>query len=257
MDSSNQTLSSNENDFQEVKKKEVRKPVLNLNLEITIKTLLPDKWTVYIYDQLMAVKFARDPDYKHNVTVYPVICELTTMEEALWFMLLMKQDNRPKDNSKLGHGFMKNIDMYTYVIMRSHISPVWEDPHNKDGATWTVVTKQNKGFDIWNRILMYMFGEVLTSDCQRFINGISYAYIVHSEKNIEVNDSAYIKLWDGHPIRKEESEFSSMLPDTIREMVKGTSIRYKKNFDRNGFGNNTVSQKFERSIKSQKSGKRR
>jgi len=255
MDPADQKTDNDDGFEQVISVRKLKQPVIELSLKhnITVKTLLPDEWIVYIYDQRMAVKFSKNPDFKHNALLYPVICKLTTVEEILWFILLMKQNNALKDPIRIDSGYTKNIDMFTFVVMRSHIAPIWEDKHNKNGGTWTVVTKQNKGYDIWRMILMNLVGEVLTADCTPYINGISYSYISKSERNQNVNDSSYIKIWDGNPLRTKAEELTSLLPRTIFDMLKDTSIQYKKNTDRNDFGNQRVSSKFEDTINKSKS----
>lgn len=215
-----------------------------MSIEITTKTMLPDIWRVYGYDHRTATKHARNPNNNIDRIIYPIICDLHTLEEVFWFVRLMGQNNTLKDPSKIEMGYSRNIDMFTFVIMRCKVEPTWEDNRNKNGGTWSALCNQKKGYDIWRMIVLNMVGETLTSDCNMYMNGINYSYIAKSAQNASVNDSSYIKIWDGYPKREKADELTTAFPANIRKMIEGSSIQYKKNSDRADFAKQHVYNKF-------------
>ena len=42
--------------------------------------------------------------------------------------------------------------MNDYIIMRKGIEPIWEDPKNSNGGTFTVKMAHSKGYDVWSTL---------------------------------------------------------------------------------------------------------
>lgn len=125
-----------------------------------------------------------------------------------------------------------NLDMHDYIIMRKGIEPIWEDPKNSDGGTFTIKMAHTKGYDIWSLFIMYMMGETLTRDMGE-INGITVSYI--SDSNSFHNPNAmgngtytYLKIWDGKSNRTKD-QFIDILPDDLYEQIKTESLMYSSN----------------------------
>lgn len=73
-------------------------------------------------------------------------------------------------------------------LMRSNITPMWEDPKNRSGGCFSYRVINKLVPEIWKTLFMLCCGESLTSDSQNYhhINGIT----VSPKKNFCI-----IKLW--------------------------------------------------------------
>ena len=107
--------------------------------------------------------------------------------------------------------------MNDYIIMREGIEPIWEDPRNKNGGTFSVKIGHKKGYENWSMFMTHILGETLMQDMSN-INGISMSYIssdddmgptvaegtissVGSAPSPSFADrgSTFLKIWDGKP----------------------------------------------------------
>lgn len=215
--------------------------------------LLPDEWELYLYDKQLFKKLASKEDFKAQP--HRALCTIRTVNDVIYLLQLMKlkgplvtaqkstnphykTQNRPKQTANPNVEKL-NLDMNDYIIMRKGIEPIWEDPRNKNGGTFTIITEHKKGYDIWATFIMYILGETLTTDMNN-INGISVSYISDStNQNVSANKngSTYIKIWDG---KQGRSNFIDTLPEEIISKIKNDSTRYANNNTKSDYNESNI-----------------
>lgn len=214
--------------------------------------LLPNQWVLYLYDKQLFKKLANRPGFQAKP--HKEICTISTLNDIIYILHLMgvKIDN-DKIESAIGKNYNKkyNLDCNDYIIMRKGIEPIWEDPKNSNGGTFTIKMSHNKGYNVWRTFIMYMIGETLCNDMNN-INGITVSYISDGNNfsnHITTNNNnyTYIKIWDGKSDRTRD-EFINILPSDILNMIKNESLMYsqnnkKKDFDDKNIINKLHSQK--------------
>jgi len=129
---------------------------------------LPNKWVLYLYDKQLFKKMANRQNFQAKP--YKELCIISTVNDLIYLLRLMEVTI---DTS--GDKFKLNMDTNDYIIMRQGIEPVWEDPKNSDGGTFTIKMGHENGYDVWSTFVMYMLGETLTNDMS-VINGITVSY---------------------------------------------------------------------------------
>nr|AEX62927.1 eukaryotic translation initiation factor 4E-like protein [Moumouvirus Monve] len=117
--------------------------------------------------------------------------------------------------------------------MRKGIEPIWEDPRNSNGGTFTVKMNHLKGYEVWSLFVMYILGETLNEYDMDNINGITVSYIsdaynFNATAKQNINSFTYIKIWDGKSNRTRD-EFINILPVEILDKIKHESIMYSQN----------------------------
>ncbi len=205
--------------------------------------LLPNQWILYLYDKQLFKKMANKQNFQAEP--YRALCTISTVNDLIYLLQLMKikvnpasksgKNNRP--NPELS-GNEINLDMNDYIIMRKGIEPIWEDPRNKCGGTFSIKVNHKRGYDIWLTFMLYIMGETLTRDMNT-INGISVSYIPDKNNfNASTTDTksnyTFLKIWDGEPDRNGE-QFINILPFEIKEQIKNESVRYVSNKQKNNF----------------------
>uniref|UniRef100_A0A6C0LRM9 Uncharacterized protein n=1 Tax=viral metagenome TaxID=1070528 RepID=A0A6C0LRM9_9ZZZZ len=199
---------------------------------------LPNQWVLYLYDKQLFKKIANRPGFKAKP--HKEICKIKTLNDIVFILQLMEID---VDSKTVGSSYKRiNLDMNDYIIMRDGIEPIWEDPKNSNGGTFTIKLPHSKGYDIWSKFITYMIGETLTYDMSH-INGITVSYISdynnQSPINNAMNNYTYIKVWDGKSDRTRE-QFLSILPFEINEKIKNESIMYSPNNKKKDFGERKI-----------------
>lgn len=204
--------------------------LLNTDIPLT-KINLPNPWVVYLYDKQVFKKMVsnkQNSQNKPNKEIYT----LNTLNDLIYFFKLMEI----KENDRL------NLDANDYIIMRKGIEPIWEDPKNVDGGTFTLKVSHSKGYDIWEMFTMYMIGETLTKEMDK-INGITVSYIPNSFQNSQNNESyTYIKIWDGAKDRTRD-EFVSILPNDLLTKIRSESLLYSQNSKKKDFNEKDIMSK--------------
>lgn len=217
--------------------------------------LLPGEWVLYLYNKQIFKKVAKD-DIKAQP--YKPLCTITTVNDVIYLLQLMKLKppfiNAPQNKSvnstpntsqprakppQIQNVTKLNLDMNDYIIMRKGIEPIWEDPKNKNGGTFTVITDHQKGYDVWEAFIIYMLGETLTEEMSH-INGISVSYIsdlTNQNSTGNKKGSTYIKIWDG---KLGRSDFMAILPEEITQKIKNDSIRYARNNTKNDYNESNI-----------------
>ena len=71
-------------------------------------------------------------------------------------------------------------------MMRENVTPIWEDPKNKNGGCWSIKIPMEKSYELWIKLSMYLIGETITND-DFLVNGISIC-----PKN---TSTSVVKIW--------------------------------------------------------------
>ena len=204
---------------------------------------LPNNWVVYLYDKQVFRDIAGLKKKPHTE-----ICKLETMNDAIYFIQLMSIKNTVKLDVK--HKI--NLDMHDYIIMREGIEPIWEDPKNCNGGTFTIKMPHSKGFTVWSMFMMYMLGETMTYDMES-INGITVSFIADGY-NSSSNNCTYVKIWDASKDGSVD-KFTNILPRDLYDKIKPSSnltLRYTFNNSKKNYGNDKIIEKLAESSKNRK-----
>ena len=124
---------------------------------------LCDKWTLWAHLPY---------DKTWDLDSYKQISDITSFEDAITLF-----ENLPEIIIKNGMLF----------LMRKGISPMWEDPQNKDGGCFSYTINQNIVVNVWKKISYILVGETLTNEkYSKNITGIT----ISPKKNFCI-----IKVW--------------------------------------------------------------
>lgn len=213
-------------------------PLTNINL--------PNKWVLYLYDKQLFKKMANRPTFQAKP--HKEVCTLSTVNDLIYILQLMKAKIEPKVENKfriksINNNKLINLDANDYIIMRKGIEPIWEDPKNANGGTFTVRMCHSKGYDVWSTFVMYMLGETMTYEMHN-INGITVSFISNSDNLTNFpysnnNTYTYIKIWDGKSNRNLD-QFINILPIDLFEKIKSESIRYSQNNQKGDFNDKNI-----------------
>lgn len=216
------------------------KETQTLNTEFPLLNLpLPNQWTLYLYDKQLFKKMANRPNFAAKP--HKEICTISTVNDLAYILQLMQvkcHSNNKADvvNNKI------NLDCNDYIIMRKGIEPIWEDPKNSNGGTFTIKMDHSRGYEVWSDFVMHMLGETLTEDMQD-INGITVSYISDSY-NFSTNSGngtsyTYIKIWDGK-LDRTRDHFIKSLPIALFEKIKMESLLYSPNNKKRDFKDKNI-----------------
>lgn len=202
---------------------------------------LPHEWVLYLYDKQSFKKMVNKPNYK--IKPYTEVCTLRTVNDLMYILQLMESplENNITTGNKIGG--KKNLDANDYIIMKKGIEPIWEDPRNSNGGTFSIKMSHQKGYDVWMTFLMYMLGDTL-SDEMNYINGITASFIPDTN-NFNGNSTSthtnytYIKIWDGKEGRTRD-DFVNILPHDLLMKIKGESLMYSQNNKKKDFGGDAI-----------------
>lgn len=67
---------------------------------------------------------------------------------------------------------IKNINSGMFFLMRSHITPLWENKYNKKGGFWTFKVSKQNSYNMWCELLLNFCINYLSNDDKQ-ITGIS------------------------------------------------------------------------------------
>ncbi len=118
----------------------------------TQKSGLNDKWDLYYH---------LPQDKNWSVDSYsPIQKSISTVEDVLML------------TSAINPNIVKNCMMF---VMRDGITPMWEDPKNRNGGCFSYKVNNRFVHDVWNQLFQLMCGESLcvNSDFSKHINGIT------------------------------------------------------------------------------------
>jgi hypothetical protein len=219
------------------------------NIPLT-QILLPNIWTLYLYDKKLFKKIANRQNFQAKP--HKKICSIKTVNDLMYILKLMEIDAPTNINSV--NDKIINLDMNDYIIMRDGIEPVWEDPKNSCGGTFSIKMNHKRGYEIWSLFIMYILGETLTSDMY-YINGITVSYISNSNHMQSVSNDkyTYIKIWDGKSDRSNE-QFINILPLTILEKIQNESLMYSQNKQKKDYDKNIMPKLINNSVRGKEKG---
>ena len=94
-------------------------------------------------------------------------------------------ENVVRVNEKLTDNVVKNCMLF---VMRDGISPMWEDPKNREGGSFSYKISNKLVPDIWKHLFYLLCGESLCTnkDYNQYVNGIT----ISPKKNFCI-----IKIW--------------------------------------------------------------
>ena len=209
---------------------------------------LPNQWVLYLYDKQLFKKMANRPNFQAKP--HKELCNIKTVADLVYILQLMevKTENKLKMDNVSTQKL--NLDSNDYIIMRKGIEPIWEDPKNSNGGTFTIKMAHARGYDVWSTFVMYMLGETLTYDMEN-INGITVSYIsdaysFHNPANNSNNSYTYIKIWDGKSDRTRD-QFVNILPVDLLEKIKSESLMYSQNNKKKDFNEKNIISKLHNS----------
>lgn len=210
------------------------------------ESYLPKDWVLNIYNKGIFKKVANKPGY--HAKPHRELCRIQTLNDLFFLIRLMGMKASSGSSSEIVPADKLNLDMNDYIIMRAGIEPVWEDPKNTNGGTFTIKIPHKYGYDLWTRLIMHTLGETLTRNMED-INGIGVSYISDAhDLGSGMNGSGtytYIKIWDGKPGRTLES-FLAILPIEIMEIIKDSSTKYTLNQTKKHFGQEDILKRINR-----------
>lgn len=193
---------------------------------------LHSAWTLFLYDKKTYKKIMDKPEIEAKP--HRFVAELTTVDNLIYFLKLMGHKAESKLAFETKAMNRLNLDMNDYIVMRKGIEPIWEDPKNFNGGTFSVKMSHAKAYEVWSLLMMYMMGETLTKNMDD-INGITVSYVsdinnYHNNYSSPSKNNTYtfIKIWDANPNRTTAEEFIQILPSDIVEKIKGESLMYFK-----------------------------
>ena len=202
--------------------------------------ILPNEWVVYLYDKQLFKKMASRANFqaKPHREVYT----LRTVNDVIYLMKLMgvKLDTKGKPNNPTSPKI--NLDANDIIIMRKGIEPIWEDPKNSNGGTFTVKMPHQKGYDTWVWFLSAMIGETMALNMTE-INGMTISYIPdvnsYQTPNTVPICYTYLKIWDGGENRTKE-QFINLISPELYEKIKTDSIMYTPNSKKKDFNEKSI-----------------
>lgn len=210
--------------------------------------LLPNEWILYLYDKQVFKKIANKANFQARP--HKALYTITTVNDLVYILKLMAVKNKPQVKYDLLNNNKINLDTNDYIIMRKGIEPIWEDPKNSNGGTFTIKLNHTKGYDLWSLFVMYMLGETMTNEMHN-INGITVSYIAdpYNFSNGNTNNCyTYIKIWDAKPGRTKH-QFIDILPPDLYNKINNESLMYSQNNTKKDFNERTIITKLQNSEK--------
>ena len=145
---------------------------------------LSEKWTFWAH-------LPHDTDW--SVKSYKNIYTVCTVEEAIAI------------TETLPDILVKNCMLF---IMREGISPVWEDPKNRNGGCFSYKIANKNVFDVWKDMSYVLMGGSI-SDESSFVNSVT-GITISPKKNFCI-----IKIW--------MSDCKNQNPSIVSSEIKGIS----------------------------------
>jgi hypothetical protein len=193
-------------------------------------------WVLYVYSKSAFKKLSSNSG--EDTKPYKEVCKLKTVNDLIYIVKLMGMKSDSSDIS--------NLDKNDYIVMREGIEPIWEDPKNERGGTFSIKLNHEDGYDLWTQIMFNVFCDSFTTNPEdmKHINGISVSFIMGNNfyQNVRASkpqNYTYIKIWDGYPGRTMEEFLSKVHPDILYGINKH-SVMYAENKSKRGFGDKAL-----------------
>jgi hypothetical protein len=139
---------------------------------VITKSLEINPWILY-YHETCEKKWTKES--------YINVCEFNSVEEFWKFF----------NNFNFLHNGM-------LFFMRKNIFPLWEEPENINGGSWSIKIPKQDASDLWLELMLGLIGEYLTNENMDDINGIS---ITPKPK------ASIIKIWHGQSRKRDKIIF--------------------------------------------------
>jgi hypothetical protein len=135
------------------------------NSEQTIEIhKLKNKWNLWAH-------LPQDPDW--TVKSYKKIYQFKTIEEAVGITEMLPE------------GLVKNCMLF---IMKDGITPMWEDPKNRNGGCFSYKVSNKNVFEVWRDLTYVLIGESLSANAT-FVNSVT-GITISPKKNFCI-----VKVW--------------------------------------------------------------
>jgi hypothetical protein len=125
---------------------------------------LKSKWNLWAH-------LPQDPDW--TVKSYKKIYQFKTVYEAIGI------------TESLPDGLVKNCMLF---IMKDGITPMWEDPKNRNGGCFSYKVSNKNVFEVWRDLTYVLLGETISSNIQ-FVNSVT-GITISPKKNFCI-----VKIW--------------------------------------------------------------
>ncbi|CAH6420892.1 Translation initiation factor eIF-4E [uncultured virus] len=204
-----------------------------------IDIMLPNEWVLYLYDKALFKKMTNRPNFQAKP--HKEVCTITTVNDLMYILELLGIKNESKLRMDFVPNERINLDAHDYIIMRKGIEPIWEDPKNSNGGTFTIKMDHARGYDVWSHFVMCMLGETLTENMDS-INGITVSYIsdAYNFNSMANNKSyTYIKVWDAASDNTRDN-FVNSLPADLLTKIKCESLKYTPNNEKKHYGQEDI-----------------
>ena len=232
--------------MEEVSTKSDNRSEENIPMNVPLTNIkLPNQWVLYLYDKQLYKKMASRPNFQGKP--HKELCTITTVNDLIYILQLMEVKTESKAKIEFMNNHKINLDANDYIIMRKGIEPIWEDPKNSNGGTFTIKMNHSKGYDVWSTFIMYMLGETMSYEMHN-INGITVSYIsdaynFNNQSSPNTNSYTYIKIWDGKTNRNKD-QFVNILPMDLLAKIKSESLMYSFNNKKKNFGDEVIVKNF-------------
>ena len=143
----------------------------------------------YIFNNLWTLYFHDPYDHNWDLSSYKFISTISNVQDFVNVFYTFKEL------------FYKGM----FFIMREHITPRWEDEHNKEGGCFSYKVVNKTVTSVWRKLMYLLCGNSLTVDPKHneYVNGITispkkgFCIVKIWMKNCKLQDPAIIANIDG------------------------------------------------------------
>jgi hypothetical protein len=100
-----------------------------------------------------------------------------------------------------------------FFMMRDTVTPVWEDPMNRNGGSWSILVPVQDAQNAWEHIAVLMIGENLCPG----ITGLS----INQKNNIAV-----IKIWNTDKNHRDSSTLTKSIQKFGNILYRAHKVQY-------------------------------
>lgn len=100
-----------------------------------------------------------------------------------------------------------------FFMMRDNVTPVWEDPMNRNGGSWSILVPVQEAHNAWEQIAVLMVGENLCPG----ITGMS----INQKNNIVV-----IKIWNSDKNHRDSSVLAKAIQKFGNILYRAHKVQY-------------------------------
>lgn len=137
----------------------------NTNIsEITVFSKLKNKWNLWAH-------LPQDPDWTSKS--YKKIFQFKTVEETIAIAEMLPAD------------LVKNCMLF---VMRDGVTPMWEDPKNRNGGCFSYKVSNKNVFEVWRDLTYVLIGESISTN-SLVVNSVT-GITISPKKNFCI-----VKIW--------------------------------------------------------------